>query len=350
MSNAELPERIYTHPTSAEWHPNRWPLEQAEYTEYVRVDLASSAAVPSGDLKAQALSLWKVVTAISGWPHNKPLTDLVDALNGVIEVSAPSEDGALALPLPSSNAWREWFDQLGDKATASIVNATANLVTNERLDALQTAGVLPSDDPPNVGKFLATIADGLRHAIRDHGPITSEWIGSAAKRVWGRVKGTKYNPFRVVKGSEDGAVAAAINDAATEICDWCGIDQTDAEKVAAIIAKHCAATSAAPSAASGGSQRCGECDEVIEGSHFCFICIGILKENLSLIPPLGYEHAITLGWSGHNERRHELIAGKRSRLLSESEITELAELQWLAGIKRELANGPSPVTPEEPNA
>ena len=43
-------------------------------------------------------------------------------------------------------------------------------------------------------KFIATIADGLRHAIRDHGPITKELIGSAAKRVYSRIRGTKYDP------------------------------------------------------------------------------------------------------------------------------------------------------------
>lgn len=60
-----------------------------------------------------------------------------------------------------------------------------------------------------------------------------------------------------------------------------------------------------------------------------------------LISPLGYEHAITIGWNKHNARRHELIEAKRSRSLSESEMTELAELQWLAGIKRELQTGPT---------
>ena len=60
-----------------------------------------------------------------------------------------------------------------------------------------------------------------------------------------------------------------------------------------------------------------------------------------VMSPLGYEHAITVGWNEHNARRHELIQAKRSRLLSESEITELAELQWLAGIKRELQAGPA---------
>lgn len=33
----------------------------------------------------------------------------------------------------------------------------------------------------------------------------------------------------------------AVNDAATEICDYCGIDTNDGEKVAAIISKHCTA-------------------------------------------------------------------------------------------------------------
>lgn len=59
------------------------------------------------------------------------------------------------------------------------------------------------------------------------------------------------------------------------------------------------------------------------------------------VSPLGYEHAITVGWAKHNARRHELLEAKRSRSLSESEITELAELQWLAGIKRELQKGPN---------
>jgi hypothetical protein len=46
----------------------------------------------------------------------------------------------------------------------------------------------------NADKFIATIADGLRHAIRDHGPITKELIGSAAKRVWSRIQNTKHDP------------------------------------------------------------------------------------------------------------------------------------------------------------
>lgn len=39
MSNEKAPERIYMHPTSAEYHMNPWPLEAGEYVEYVRVDL-----------------------------------------------------------------------------------------------------------------------------------------------------------------------------------------------------------------------------------------------------------------------------------------------------------------------
>lgn len=58
------------------------------------------------------------------------------------------------------------------------------------------------------------------------------------------------------------------------------------------------------------------------------------------IPLLGYERAITIDWDKHNARRYELIEAKRSRLLSEDEQAELRELQWLAGIKRELQTGP----------
>lgn len=53
-----------------------------------------------------------------------------------------------------------------------------------------------AEGDPSVGKFIATIADGLRHSIRDHGDITKERIGSAAKRVWGRIRDTWYDPFR----------------------------------------------------------------------------------------------------------------------------------------------------------
>lgn len=44
MNNDERdePERIYIHPTSAEYHLSRWPLEESEYTEYVRADLAAT--------------------------------------------------------------------------------------------------------------------------------------------------------------------------------------------------------------------------------------------------------------------------------------------------------------------
>lgn len=31
--------------------------------------------------------------------------------------------------------------------------------------------------------------------------------------------------------------------------------------------------------------HCGECDQVIEGSHFCFICIQVLKERLDEAQP-----------------------------------------------------------------
>jgi hypothetical protein len=61
---------------------------------------------------------------------------------------------------------------------------------------------------------------------------------------------------------------------------------------------------------------------------------------------LGYERAITKDWDLHNSRRHELIEAKRSRSLSDTEAEELRELQWLAGIKRELQTGPTPIEVE----
>lgn len=89
--------------------------------------------------------------------------------------------------------------------------------------------------------------------------------------------------------------------------------------------------------------RCTRC-----GHEYCSLCMVSCCEcdadftvKDSFISPLGYEHAITIGWNEHNARRHELIEAKRSRLLSESESAELAELQWLAGIKRELQTGPT---------
>jgi hypothetical protein len=48
-------------------------------------------------------------------------------------------------------------------------------------------------------KFLATIADGLRHAVRDHGAITKELIGSAAKRVMSRLRNTRYDPLKATR-------------------------------------------------------------------------------------------------------------------------------------------------------
>lgn len=42
MDTNNEPERIYTHPTSAEYHLNKWPLEESEYVGYVRADLAAT--------------------------------------------------------------------------------------------------------------------------------------------------------------------------------------------------------------------------------------------------------------------------------------------------------------------
>lgn len=104
---------------------------------------------------------------------------------------------------------------------------------------------------------------------------------------------------------------------------------------------------------------CGKAPECLPGRHYrqvaCRRCgrrgplapdedlaVKLWNNDRRFIWPLGYEHAITIGWNEHNARRHWLIEAKRSRVLSESESAELAELQWLAGIKRELQTGPRP--------
>lgn len=110
---------------------------------------------------------------------------------------------------------------------------------------------------------------------------------------------------------------------------------------------------------------CGKAPECLPGRHFrqvaCRRCgrrgplapdedlaIQLWNNDRCFISPLGYEHAITVGWNEHNARRHALIELKRSRALFEDEAAELAELQWIAGIKRELANGPIPATNDFP--
>ena len=46
------------------------------------------------------------------------------------------------------------------------------------------------DDHPSVNIERAVVG-ALRHAIRDHGPITPEQIGSAAKRIVGNLKNAR---------------------------------------------------------------------------------------------------------------------------------------------------------------
>jgi hypothetical protein len=58
-----------------------------------------------------------------------------------------------------------------------------------------------------------------------------------------------------------------------------------------------------------------------------------------------YEQALTVNWGSTNTRRHELITKKAADGLADDEAEEFAELQWLAGIKRELANGPALIAP-----
>lgn len=58
--------------------------------------------------------------------------------------------------------------------------------------------------------------------------------------------------------------------------------------------------------------------------------------------PNSREAALTTGWDQTNARRHELIDLKQSRALTDAETAELHELQWLAGLRRELLSGPPP--------
>lgn len=55
-----------------------------------------------------------------------------------------------------------------------------------------------------------------------------------------------------------------------------------------------------------------------------------------------YETMLTTEWDAANARRHDLITKKTGEPLTEDEANELRELQWLAGLKRELLNGPLP--------
>lgn len=81
----------------------------------------------------------------------------------------------------SNKAWRRWFERLGDKASAEIVDATKNLVTDERLAVLISRGILPApaktfggrlgsskiDNPEQGVKQLKAENDQLRAAIDD---------------------------------------------------------------------------------------------------------------------------------------------------------------------------------------
>jgi len=54
---AQAPERIYIHPTSAEWHPSRSPLAPEEYTGYVREDLSRAAADALNEIEVALISI-----------------------------------------------------------------------------------------------------------------------------------------------------------------------------------------------------------------------------------------------------------------------------------------------------
>lgn len=96
---------------------------------------------------------------------------------------------------------------------------------------------------------------------------------------------------------------------------------------------------------------CGRNMEVRVDGKFCNECAGY-RSTANALPAAAaetvgeanlYEQAVTVGWEATNARRHELISKKTAGLTSD-EANELRELQWLAGIKRELQNGPPLVT------
>lgn len=119
----------------------------------------------------------------------------------------------LAAAATSSDTWGRWFERLGDKATAEIVNATADLVTDERLAALVDAKVLPSAAPVEQPTFKNT-KEAMLYAQRNNIPT-------------------------VVPVGDPSTSARA---AAEEIREWIGIsglvDGKGIDEVAAIIERH----------------------------------------------------------------------------------------------------------------
>lgn len=61
-SSGAAPERIFTHPCEAEWHLDPYPQEPAEYTEYIRADLAVTS--PGGTQPCR-----------NTWWHNKTVCE-----------------------------------------------------------------------------------------------------------------------------------------------------------------------------------------------------------------------------------------------------------------------------------
>ena len=53
--------------------------------------------------------------------------------------------------------------------------------------------------PKEFNMTLKTVSGALRETIRQHGPITPEWIGSAAKRIYGNCQQLATEPEPVVK-------------------------------------------------------------------------------------------------------------------------------------------------------
>lgn len=104
----------------------------------VIAELRACRSAPSPSSEAIRVAAAEIVEMFKGW------MSLEQRINRVAAILS-KHLGSAAVPVDTStDAWHEWFDRLGEKASAEVINATADLVTNERLAALSASGVLPT--------------------------------------------------------------------------------------------------------------------------------------------------------------------------------------------------------------
>lgn len=72
---------------------------------------------------------------------------------------------------------------------------------------MSTATAAYNPDVPEDDSLERAIAGALRATIRDHGPITAERIGSAAKRVAGNLKNARLDGIAAALGRRGGLAA-----------------------------------------------------------------------------------------------------------------------------------------------